>query len=205
MSQFVSAQDSTELPSLENLKIENVTVRFSTGFHCKLKNLLARQKETLQKKKDELANINSRRVVGQGTKENARKQVTLWTKNVEFTENERKIIPTEIKEGINKALEGKTQGVRGVSLNVLLGDFNSPTSGQVLFVGGADTIAASIIVVDNETNENLASFIATDIDTNLEGGILGLIVRGFDGRGDMINKFSKKIIDSLIREGDVNS
>lgn len=184
------------------MSVENVYVRLSPSLLGIMQERLGKARAKLASNQANLDKINARRRVGQGTRQKARDAVATQEKRVARYEGELVNIPKDIKESLVKLVSEMPSIGKSVDLNVEVNSFSLTNGGAVLMVGGSDSMDGTVSIVESGTINKIGVYSVRDLDTNAAGGLLGLIARGTDPRGDMINQFSKKVVDILYTTSD---
>lgn len=199
-----------------DLRISQINVRFSAGYQQRLDEILAATQAQLNIEQGKLDEARKRRKSVSRAMQKLIVKVNKLTKQKEFIESELINIPSEILERLENELSEIEQGSRDATLNIQIGSFIASKKKQVLWPTIHNTMAGSAIVIDNETNEIIMSFIATDIDTSQysadtasfiegmaigAGGLAGFMIVGLfsshGGRTDLIEDFAKSVLSTI--------
>ncbi len=178
--------------------LTNVNVELSPEFIARIEQQVSKEEDYIASQKERVANPSGR------TSLRRKQNAEIAQKRVEETENritsikeETAAIETDVRAGIQEELANKFSGSRNINLDVSVNSFAMTNGGAVVLIGGSDSMTGLIKITDNQSNDLLGEYHITDLDTNAAGGLLGLMVRGGDPRGDMIRQFSEKISDVL--------
>ena len=90
--------------------------------------------------------------------------------------------------------------IKYIDLLVEVNSFKLTNAGEVIMIGGVDSMHGTVTVLDRGTTNQIGIYNITVIDTNASGGVMGVAVRGSDPRGDMIKEFSKSTLSILSRK-----
>ena len=180
-----------------NLNVENIYVRLTPALNEQLSVRVVKLRELIVEKENELRILNERNRLSSGARTEAKKQIALAQKRMTSLERELVRIPNDIREKIENRMSEFAPGEKKVILNVLIYSFNLTNGATVLLVGGIDSMYGTVEVIDPVSLEKIGVYNVSEVDTNAAGGVLGVVVRGTDPRGDMINQFANKIVDAL--------
>ncbi|MCC3859916.1 hypothetical protein [Pseudemcibacter aquimaris] len=182
----------------QQFNLVNVNVGLSPEFVARVENDIAEEEEyiaTQQKRIDTPTGSTSFR-----KRENAKvaqKNIEKSQKKIVSLKEEMTAVEVDIRAGIKEELAGKFSGNRDIDLDVSINSFALTNGASVVLIGGSDSMTGLVKIKDNQSGDLLGQYHITDMDTNAAGGLLGLMVRGSDPRGDMIKQFSEKIVDVL--------
>lgn len=178
--------------------LANVNVELSPEFIAQFDNRVKEEEENIQLQKDKIENPTGRtsfrrreaaKVAQTRLEESEKKIVSIKEQMVE--------VDKDVRDGIKEELANKFSGSRSIDLDISINSFAMTNGGAVVLVGGSDSMTGLVKITDSQTSELLGEYHITDMDTNAAGGLLGLMVRGSDPKGDMIRQFSEKIIGVL--------
>ncbi len=181
------------------MNVNNVYVRLSPTLAGEIRGRITKAKSELKEDQLYLDEINSRRVVGTTTRKKAKEDVANKKQLIARLEAELKNITQDVRLDIAKYNIDNEKANKRVDLNVEINSFVLTNAGEVLFIGGYDMMNATVTVLEEGTRNKMGIYSVTDLDTNGSGGVIAVIARGPDPRGDMIRNFSKKVIDVLYR------
>jgi hypothetical protein len=180
--------------SVGKLQVSNFNVVLSPQYESRLKQNIESQEVKLADNQKRLAKLNENKNGSKDKKQYRRKEVNKYEKRIVRLNEEMITIPKDVQTGLETALVGLPQGTQSVNVDVEINSFTLTDTGMVLLAGGSDSMNATMNIKDATSNENIGVYSVTDSDQNAAGGILGLMVRGGDARGDMIRQFSEKVL-----------
>ncbi|MCC3861071.1 hypothetical protein [Pseudemcibacter aquimaris] len=146
--------------------IENVHVRFSEGFNDNIQKVIMRLETQVEDKRKNHEKYQSRRRAPKDLKERAQKAYEKAQENLEAFTAYINILKNDMGGVVVDAIETKNLSGRKVDLSILIGAYSilRPVEANTVVTFSGQLFAATVIVVDSETNENLKTFMINEDD-----------------------------------------
>ncbi len=183
---------------VEEFNVSSIDVVLSPEFVNQVEAQIAKEKENIKLQNERIDNPPGRTSLSR--KQNAdvaRGRLEESEKKIVSITEEMNAIESDVKESLQAMLEDQFSGNRNVDVDVSINSFSLTNGAAVVLIGGSDSMSGILKISDSQTSNLLGEYYISDMDTNAAGGLLGLMVRGGDARGDMIKQFSEKVSDVI--------
>ena len=180
------------------INITNIEVSLSPEFVDGVQSRVTKERESIIAQRERIAGLGKQtRLKQKQITKVAEKSIEKSERKIISLETEMAEVETDVREGIVSALANKFVGRKNVDVSVSVNSFAMTNGGAVVLLGGSDSMTGLLRIQDSQSDELLGEYYITDLDTNAAGGLLGLMVRGGDPRGDMIKQFSQKVFEAI--------
>lgn len=176
-----------------NVNVKTVNVRWNVAHE----DLFMQEQEGLKELQLEYDNAAIKTRKERSSRKTLKKKLNKKRNRVEGMEKKNIEFSDAVKVAIENSLALRLRGETDVDVNVVLSSVSMTNSGFVFLVGGSDSMTGTVGIINSETQDVLGEYVITDYDSNAAGGLLGVMVRGTDPRGDMIKQFSDKVVEAI--------